>query len=162
MKQNDCNITYCQADETDIEIITELLCELYEELSYEVLLNENKLHFSDGKQKFFLAFCEKRAVGVCHGSLRTEYVNGKVYDGTVGYLEAIYVNPVFRLKGIAAELVSKCEDWAYKNGCKEFLSDCLLDNTDSYKFHSKIGFSETERCIFFRKDLVKKCPNKLN
>jgi ribosomal protein S18 acetylase RimI-like enzyme len=32
-------------------------------------------------------------------------------------------------------------------------SDCLLDNTDSYNFHLKIGYEETERNIFFLKTL---------
>jgi GNAT superfamily N-acetyltransferase len=39
------------------------------------------------------------------------------------------------------------------NGCREVASDCLLENTDSYKFHQKIGFEETERAIFFLKPL---------
>ena len=28
-----------------------------------------------------------------------------------------------------------------------------IDFTDSYKFHLRLGFAETERCIFFRKDI---------
>ena len=154
MERIDCSdIIYRRADECDITTLTELLCELYENYSYEELLVENKLHFADGSQAFFLAYDAANPIGVCHGALRKEYVNGKAYDGTVGYLEAIYVRPGFRLKGIAAALVTKCEDWADENSCKEFLSDCLLDNNDSYNFHLKIGFSETERCIFFRKEL---------
>ena len=147
------NITYRKADERDIETLTELLCELYENHPYEELLEENKLHFDNGKQAFFLAFENENPIGVCHGALRSEYVNGKAYDGTVGYLEAIYIRPTFRLCGIASSLVAVCEEWAQQNGCREFLSDCLLENADSYRFHLKIGFAETERCIFFRKDL---------
>jgi len=30
-------------------------------------------------------------------------------------------------------------------------SDCLLENTDSYNFHLKIGFEETQRNVFFLK-----------
>jgi hypothetical protein len=41
--------------------------------------------------------------------------------------------------------------------------DCLLDNTDSYNFHLKIGYEETERCVFFLKpidvQLVKRLSN---
>jgi len=146
-------IIYRRAEYCDIKALTELLCELYENHSYEELFNENKLHFSDNMQAFFLAYDGDKPIGVCHGALRTEYVNGKAYDGAVGYLEAVYVRAAFRRNGIAAALVSKCENWANENGCKEFLSDCLLDNIDSYRFHLKIGFSETERCVFFRKEL---------
>ena len=146
-------ITHRRAEQSDIETLTELLCELYENHSYEELLEENKSHFDNGKQAFFLAYDGERSIGICHGALRSEYVNGKTYDGTVGYLEAIYIRPAFRLYGIASSLVAMCEEWARQNGCREFLSDCLLDNADSYKFHNRIGFTETERCIFFRKDL---------
>jgi GNAT superfamily N-acetyltransferase len=142
-----------KAEQRDIEALTELLCELYENHEYEELLAENKTHFSNGKQAFFLAYDGDKAIGVCHGALRNEYINGKTYDGTVGYLEAIYVRPEYRLLGVATHLISLCEEWAQHSGCREFMSDCLLENTDSYRFHKRIGFTETERCIFFRKEL---------
>jgi aminoglycoside 6'-N-acetyltransferase I len=147
-------ITINQAQKSDVGILTELLCELYETHSYEDLLAENKAHFDDRKQVFFLAFDSGKPIGACHGALRDEYVNGKEHGGTAGYLEAIYVRPNYRLRGAAARLVAECEDWARGNNCREFLSDCLLDNTDSYKFHLRLGFIETERCIFFRKELM--------
>ncbi|NLC44641.1 MAG: GNAT family N-acetyltransferase [Clostridiales bacterium] len=154
--QKACTFIYRKGDEEDIEGITELLCDLYENHEYDELLAENKELFASGKQAFFLAFEGDKAIGVCHGSLRSEYINGKEYDGTVGYLEAIYVQQEYRLQGVAFHLVSLCEQWARQNACREFLSDCLLDNTNSYKFHLRIGFSETERCIFFRKDIESK------
>ena len=147
-----CN--YRKAERSDIEILTELLCELYDNHSYDELLSENSAHFDNGRQAFFLAYCNEKPVGVCHGSLRDEYVNGKEAYGTAGYLEAIYVKPDYRLNDIASMLVAKCEEWARQNGCNEFLSDCQIDNTDSYEFHIRIGFVETERCIFFRKELT--------
>ena len=110
MKRINGNIICRRAEERDIAKLTELLCELYENHSYEKLLDENKAHFADCSQAFFLAFDGGDLIGVCHGALRKEYVNGKEYEGTVGYLEAIYVRPDFLLKGIATTLVSKCED----------------------------------------------------
>ena len=59
--------------------------------------------------------------------------------------------PEYRLNGIAEDLVNEIEFWAGLHGCREFASDCLLDNNDSYNFHLKIGFQETERNIFFMK-----------
>ena len=153
MRRSDCGFIYRRAEERDIAVLAELLCELYKNHSYKELLDENKAHFDDGMQAFFLAYDGDKPIGVCHGALRKEYVNGKIYNGTVGYLEAIFVRPDFRLSGIATILVSECENWVRNNGCKEFLSDCLLDNVDSYNFHLKTGFFETERCIFFRKEL---------
>ena len=146
--------TYRKAKLDDIEVLTELLCELYECNSYDDLLAENKRHFGDAKQVFFLAFDDDVPIGVCHGSLRDEYVNGKEHIGTCGYLEGIYVKSPHRLNGVASGLIALCEDWARNNVCQEFLSDCLLDNMDSLRFHLKLGFLETERCIFFRKELT--------
>ncbi len=147
------DILYRQAEMNDLAALTGLLCELYENHPYEKLYAENTAHISDGRHVFFLAFEAGHAIGVCHGALRSEYVNGKKDAGTAGYLEAVYVRPEYRLRGIACTLVAMCEEWASQNGCREFLSDCLLDNESSYQFHRKIGFTETERCIFFRKEL---------
>ena len=151
MKTRSTNYTYLRAERCNIETLTELLCLLYEGHSYDELLAENYKHFDNGRQAFFLAYDGESPIGVCHGALRDEYVNGKELYGTAGYLEAIYVKPDYRLRGVASALVALCEEWAQQKGCREFLSDCLLDNTDSYKFHLKLGFAETERCIFFRK-----------
>ena len=150
------NMTCRRATQADINAVTDLLFLLYNdegqapELSREELFAENEQLFVDKNQALFLAFDGDKAVGVSHGSLRREYVNG-TNDGVKGYLEAIYVLPEYRKCGIAAELAKITEHWAAMNGCREMASDCLLENTDSYKFHLKIGFEETERCIFFVK-----------
>jgi len=122
------------------------------DLSRKELLAENEQLFIDTNQIFLLAFDGERAVGVSHGSLRREYVNG-ANDGLKGYLEAIYVLPDYRKNGIAAELDKIIGRWAARNGCREMASDCLLENIDSYKFHRKIGYEETERNVFFLKAL---------
>jgi len=151
-------ITYRKAMRNDINTMTDLLFLLYDGegqapgLSREELFAENEQLFADINQVFFLAFDGDKAVGVSHGSLRREYVNG-ANDGVKGYLEAIYVLPEYRKNGIAAELDKIIGRWAARNGCREMASDCLLDNTDSYNFHRKIGYEETERNIFFLKPL---------
>ena len=134
-----------------MDVVTDLLCLLYE-MPRDELLAENELHFAIASQAFLLAFDVDKPVGISHGSLRREYVNG-ASDGLKGYLEAIYVLPEYRMNGIASGLVKITERWAGLQGCREFASDCLLDNTDSYNFHLKIGFEETERNIFFLKTI---------
>ena len=147
-------ITYRKANYNDINIVTDLLCLLYEwlDMPREELLEENKQLLTDSKQVFFIAFDGEKPVGISHGSIRYEYVNG-ANDEPVGYLEAIYILPGYRGNRIATELVKVIEHWAGYHGCHEFAGDCLLDNTDSYNFHLKYGFKETERCIFFLKTL---------
>ena len=46
------------------------------------------------------------------------------------------------------------EKWAMEIGCKEFASDCEIDNTESLEFHLAIGFTEANRIICFTKQLV--------
>ena len=149
-------LSYRHADETDIDAVTSLTYALYHPmlgLAREELLEENASILSQNRDAFILALDGNAPVGFAHVSLRSEYVNGTELDGTCGYLEAIYVELEYRKNGAAATLVGLCEDWARQRGCREFASDCLIDNTDSYLFHLRIGFTETERCIFFRKEL---------
>ena len=91
-------------------------------------------------------------VGLALCSLRFDYVEGCKYS-PVGFLEGIIVDEEYRLKDIAKNLCTKCEEWAKKKGCKEFASDCTLTNTDSIRFHLNIGFQEANRIIHFKKKL---------
>jgi len=85
-------------------------------------------------------------------SLRREYVPG-VNSNPVGYVEGIYVRPAFRRRGIATKLIGLGEAWAVKKGCAQMASDTWLWNTVSQEFHTRTGFSETERVVFYVKRL---------
>jgi GNAT superfamily N-acetyltransferase len=146
-------ITYHPATSADLDDLTRLLGLLYG-LSWDTLYAENTKFLTEETQAFFLARDGDTAVGVSHGALRREYVNGTNDGGPKGYLEAIYVLPNYRRQGIAAQLAQEVEHWAASRGCREMASDCLLHNITSHRFHVKIGFSETERCVFFLKNLV--------
>ena len=137
----------------DIDNITALGLLLYSiDNTYERLYDENAELLKSEADNIFLAFDDDTAVGFSHCSLRTDYVEG-TNGGRVGYLEGIYVNPDYRNKGIARKLIKSCETWAKEKGCKEFASDCLIENTESYKFHMKMGFKEANRIICFTKEL---------
>ena len=69
----------------------------------------------------------------------------------VGYLEGIFVLPEHRRRGIARRLVEACQSWAQLQGCKEFASDCELDNLESQRFHQAYGFAEVNRIVCFLK-----------
>jgi aminoglycoside 6'-N-acetyltransferase I len=45
------------------------------------------------------------------------------------------------------------ETWGRTQGCSEFASDALLENSDSHSMHRALGFEETERVVYFRKSL---------
>ncbi len=90
--------------------------------------------------------------GFADFSLRREYVPG-VSAYPAGYVEAIYVRPDCRRQGIGRRLISLGEAWAVSKGCSHMASDTWVWNTVSQDFHTRAGFSETERVVFYLKRL---------
>ena len=97
-----------------------------------------------------LALEGERPVGFAQCALRRDYVEGSS-TSPVGYLEGIFVLPEHRRRGIARRLVDACQSWAQLQGCKEFASDCELDNLESQRFHQACGFTEVNRIVCFLK-----------
>jgi aminoglycoside 6'-N-acetyltransferase I len=93
--------------------------------------------------------------GFAEVSLRSDYVNG-CSTSPVGFLEGLFVVPKARRQGVARALVAAAEDWAARHGCSEFASDVLLDNLESRTVHAALGFSETDRVVYFHKSLMRK------
>lgn len=111
------------------------------------------LEYMEGTEKTaVLAKDEGVFCGICLSSLRHDYVEG-TEGSPVGYLEGIYVDENKRGLGVARALLSAAQTWARKMGCREFASDCELDNTQSLKFHLACGFEEANRIICFVKEL---------
>jgi aminoglycoside 6'-N-acetyltransferase I len=71
----------------------------------------------------------------------------------VGFLEGWYVVPTHRRQGVGRALVAAAEAWARAQGCREFASDALVENTMSAAAHRALGFEEVEVIRCFRKDL---------
>jgi aminoglycoside 6'-N-acetyltransferase I len=106
--------------------------------------------------KFAVFVAERDGGGLCgfaEVGLRS-YAEGCL-SSPVGYLEGIWVDQDMRRTGVGRALVSRCEQWARDEGCIEFASDALLDNTDSHAFHRALGFEEVERLVVFRRTLGK-------
>lgn len=92
------------------------------------------------------------AVGFIEGSIRSDYVNG-TETSPVGFVEGVYVTPLWRRKGVARRLFGAVGDWAQARGCRELASDALLDNEASQRAHLALGFKETERVVYFVRKL---------
>jgi aminoglycoside 6'-N-acetyltransferase I len=90
--------------------------------------------------------------GFVEVALRSDHVNG-TESSPVAFLEGLYVAPAQRRRGLARALVARAEQWARAQGCSEFASDALLQNTASHAMHGALGFAETERVVYFRKRL---------
>lgn len=91
-------------------------------------------------------------LGMIEVALRSDHVNG-TSTSPVAFLEGIYVIPSHRKRGVARALVAHAERWARSAGCSEFASDAQLNDEASHAMHRALGFSETERVVYFRKPL---------
>jgi aminoglycoside 6'-N-acetyltransferase I len=92
------------------------------------------------------------AVGFIEASIRGDYVNG-TESSPVAFMEGVYVLPGHRRRGVARDLVAAVCDWAVARGLREFASDATIGNVLSHAVHARLGFVETERVVYFRKEL---------
>ena len=99
----------------------------------------------------FLAVVDGRPVGMIEARLR-EYGEG-CETSPVGYVEAWFVYPEMRGRGIAGALIQAAEDWTRGKGCTEMAPDTWLDNGPSIRAHLKLGYFEVERLVHFVKRL---------
>ncbi|WP_017548739.1 aminoglycoside 6'-N-acetyltransferase [Salinicoccus carnicancri] len=140
-----------EATASHIDEMTKLASVLWDE-GYEILKPEIEENISKDDTVHFMKMVDDNPVAFAHCGLRYDYVEG-TDSSPVGYLEGVFVKEEHRLKNIASELVTECEQWAKDRGCMEFASDCELDNAGSLEFHLKSGFEEMNRIVCFRKSI---------
>jgi aminoglycoside 6'-N-acetyltransferase I len=145
-------VMVCKAGKQDLEILANLAILMWNSHSLSELIAEFSEIIKNGESQFFLKYENDLPVGFAQCQLRHDYVEG-TSTTPVGYLEGIFVKEGYRNKGYAKELLEECEAWAKYNGCKEFASDCEIDNIDSCHFHKAMNFTEANRIICFTKAL---------
>lgn len=141
-----------KVEEIHLDELTKMAIDLWPNNDFNELRHEIILMMKGDKDIFLLSSINESIVGFIHMSIRTDYVEG-ANSSPVGFVEGIYIKPMYRFKGIARELVSKGEEWAKSMGCTQIGSDIEMNNLDSYKFHQNIGFKEANRIICFIKDI---------
>ncbi|WP_042351477.1 aminoglycoside 6'-N-acetyltransferase [Bacillus massiliigorillae] len=141
-----------EASLTEAKEAAQLALLLWPDNTLEEFIHEMKEIITHPDSTVFLAYHNSEAIGFAQGQLRYDYVEG-TSSSPVGYLEGLYVKEAFRKQGFAKNLVETCEKWAKKKGCQEFASDCELENKESLAMHLKLGFSEANRIICFKKML---------
>lgn len=141
-----------KAKEIHLDELTKMAIDLWPNNDFNELRHEIILMMKGDKDIFLLSSINESIVGFIQMSIRTDYVEG-ANSSPVGFVEGIYIKPMYRFKGIARELVSKGEEWAKSMGCTQIGSDIEMNNLDSYKFHQNIGFKEANRIICFIKDI---------
>ncbi|HLP67666.1 MAG TPA: aminoglycoside 6'-N-acetyltransferase [Rhizobium sp.] len=142
-----------RASVDDLAAWGRLLLQLWPDTPAAVHAGEQVAMLKDPDQ-FAVFLCEEggSVSGFAEASLRRDYVNG-CETSPVVFLEGIFVVPEFRRRGIAGRLVAAVEDWAREIGVRELASDADLVNTISHVMHRRLGFEETERVVYFRKEL---------
>ena len=141
-----------KASKNDIRIIADLAVLMWDNNSVDELTDEFSDILSKDDAQIFLKYEDDTPVGFAQCQLRYDYVEG-TETTPVGYLEGIFIMEGYRNRGYAKELLNKCEMWAKDKGCKEFASDCEIDNDISFRFHKAMNFTEANRIICFTKKL---------
>lgn len=141
-----------RASKQDAEVLADLALLLWEDNDLGSLRDEFVGMLQSEDAACFLAYEAGVPVGFAQCQLRHDYVEGS-QTSPVGYLEGIFVQPEFRHRGLAKQLLGACERWAKEKGCLEFASDCELGNDASLNFHHSMGFIEANRIVCFIKTL---------
>ena len=141
-----------KATEKDSNTIATLAINMWQNHTIKELEDEFRDILENKESAIFLLRQNEQNIGFAQCQLCHDYVEG-TNSSPVGYLEGIYVKDAYRGQGYAKQLLSECESWARGQGCKQFASDCELDNATSRAFHLKVGFTEANRIICFTKEL---------
>jgi len=141
-----------KATNNDSHILAEMAIQMWDSHTVDTLEVEFIETLKSENSVFFIKYVDHIPVGFAQCGLRTDYVEG-TESTPVGYLEGIFIKVDYRNKGYARELLFACEKWAKGMGCREFASDCELDNINSLKFHMAMGFDEVNRIICFKKNI---------
>jgi GNAT superfamily N-acetyltransferase len=94
--------------------------------------------------------------GFAEGSIR-RFADG-CSTSPVGFLEAWYVVPGLRRRGVGRQLVEAVEEWVRSRGCTEMGSDTELGNALSRSIHASLGYREVEKAVHFAKSLGARSP----
>ena len=101
-----------------------------------------------GRSRAWVAREGGAVLGYAEMSLRP-YANG-CDDRPVAFLEAIWVAPAARRRGVGRALVARLAEAARARGLRELGSDALLANRAAHRAHRGWGFEEAERVVHFR------------
>lgn len=137
---------------SDASVIAALAARMWDLHDADKLRDEFAELLRDPEAVVILAESCGEPIGFAQCQLRRDYVEGTA-SSPVGYLEGVYVTEAWRRRGVARSLLAQCMSWARAQGCREFASDCELDNTDSLAFHLASGFTEANRIICFTRAL---------
>ncbi len=144
------NINIRKTTESDFPRWIKMRKELWPEASFDELKDVEHLYKGSNFACFF-AERNSEPIGFIELTLRP-YVNGCDHS-PVAFVEGIWVDDKFQKQGIGHALIKKAEEWAQSLSIKELASDTRIESEHSIHAHKAWGFEETERVVYFRKDL---------
>ena len=139
------------SNQSDLHAWAEMRSKLWPSASADEHLLELKESFGLSKFNGWVAIDGERYVGFAEASIR-DFANG-CDSRPVVFFEGVWVDELFRKSGLGRRFVLAVEDWARSLDILEVGSDAEFHNTQSHLCHSKWGFEETERVIYYRKKL---------
>ena len=139
-----------RATEKDFPQWISMRKQLWPHASFDELKEAEHLSKADNFVCFF-AESDTFVAGFIELALRP-YVNG-CNTSPVAFIEGIWVDDKLQKRGIGNLLVMKAEEWARSLSIKELASDTRIESDHSIHAHKAWGFEETERVVYFKKDL---------
>jgi aminoglycoside 6'-N-acetyltransferase I len=145
------DVTLRRATKNDIPVWARMRNRLWPETSTRDHVRELRQSIKDKKFKAWIAYGRDVPIGFAELYIRP-FANGCL-GKPVPFLEGIWVNAEHRRSGVGKALVDAVFRWAQKRGYEEIGSDANIQNTVSHQCHLGWGFMETERVVYFRKEL---------
>lgn len=139
-----------KATENDFSNWTEMRLKLWPHASFDELKELEHLRRANDFA-CYIAEMDDKPVGFIEIALR-HYANG-CSASPVAFIEGIWVDETIQKQGIGRLLIAQAEDWTRSLGIKELGSDTRIESEHSIHAHKSWGFIETERVVYFRKDL---------
>lgn len=125
-------------------VIAEMTLERYDEL-IEFWHGMGGIYHSDDDKYDNLKIYLERNPGTNFIVLDNDQIIATIkcsHDGRKGYIHRVAVDPRYRKKGIARELVYRCLELLQEKGIKQVRLFVLDSNTEALRFWKYIGFEE--------------------
>jgi aminoglycoside 6'-N-acetyltransferase I len=145
-------MTVEEISEQNLKPLTTLMLELWPDCLYDEEYQNCRRILTEADETCYLLKKNNEYIAFIQLALRHDYVEGTA-SSPVGYIEGIYVRPLFRRSGLAGQLVQLAKKWTKEKGCGQLASDVEIDNSVSITFHKKRGFKEVNRLVCLVMDM---------
>ena len=130
---------------------SESVAALAKQLGYQTTVEKTRLLLTDilknNNYRVFIAVTENKTVGWIQGFYAIPLESGPFMEIT-----GMVVDSSFRRMGIGKKLIRKIEEWAQEKNCTKIRVRCNVKRTETHRFYSVLGFTETkEQKIFDKK-----------